>query len=72
MMTRMREVPIREGTIRLGQFLKLADLVEAGGDAKALLAAELVDVNGELETRRGRQISKGDVVTVGPTSVRAG
>lgn len=66
----MREVPIREGTIRLGQFLKLADLIEAGGDAKALLAAELVDVNGELETRRGRQLVSGDVVTVGATSVR--
>jgi ribosome-associated protein len=68
----MREVPIRDGTIRLGQFLKLADLIEAGGDAKALLAEELVDVNGEVETRRGRQISRGDVVTVGATSVRAG
>jgi ribosome-associated protein len=68
----IRVVAIREGTIRLGQFLKLADLIEAGGDAKALLAAELVDVNGELETRRGRQLSRGDVVTVGATSVRAG
>jgi ribosome-associated protein len=66
----MREVAIREGTIRLGQFLKLADLIEAGGDAKALLAAELVDVNGELETRRGRQLVSGDVVTVGAAAVR--
>ncbi|MCW2497485.1 RNA-binding S4 domain-containing protein [Jatrophihabitans sp.] len=66
----MREVAIREGSIRLGQFLKLADLIEAGGDAKALLAAELVDVNGELETRRGRQLVSGDVVTVGAASVR--
>jgi ribosome-associated protein len=72
MIDRMREVVIREGTIRLGQFLKLADLIEAGGDAKALLAAELVDVNGEVETRRGRQLNRGDVVTVGATSVRAG
>jgi ribosome-associated protein len=66
----MRDVAIREGTIRLGQFLKLADLIEAGGDAKALLAAELVDVNGELETRRGRQLVSGDVVSIGATSVR--
>ena len=58
----MREVTIRDGSIRLGQFLKLADLVEAGGDAKALLADGTVTVNGEPETRRGRQLQRGDVV----------
>jgi ribosome-associated protein len=63
-------VAISEGTLRPGQFLKLADLIEAGGEAKALLAAELVDVNGELETRRGRQLVSGDVVTVGAASAR--
>ena len=34
----MREVATREGAIRLGQFLKLADVVAAGSDAKMLLA----------------------------------
>jgi len=65
-----REVPIREGTIRLGQLLKLADLVDSGSDAKHVLAAGGVLVNGVVEIRRGRQLSKGDVVTVGGTAVR--
>jgi ribosome-associated protein len=64
-----REVPIRDESIRLGQFLKLADLVDAGSDAKPLLADGLVRVNGEVELRRGRQLVKGDVVTLGDTSV---
>ena len=69
-----REVPevvIREDTIRLGQFLKLADLVESGSDAKALLADGDVRVNGEVETRRGRQLVRGDVVALdAPAGVR--
>ena len=52
----VREVPIRDESIRLGQFLKLADLVDKGSDAKALLAGGVVRVNGEPETRRGRQL----------------
>jgi ribosome-associated protein len=63
-------VPVRDETIRLGQFLKLADLVESGSDAKHLLADGGVLVNGVVETRRGRQLSKGDVVTVGADVVR--
>jgi ribosome-associated protein len=56
------DVPIREESIRLGQFLKLADLAETGSDAKELIAAGEVLVNGEPETRRGRQLRVGDVV----------
>jgi ribosome-associated protein len=59
-----RIVPIRDEAIRLGQFLKLADLVDTGSDAKPLLADGLVSVNGEVETRRGRQLVRGDVVVV--------
>ena len=66
----VRIVPIRERTIRLGQLLKLADLVDVGSDAKPLLESGQVYVNGELETRRGRQLVRGDVVTVGDESVR--
>jgi ribosome-associated protein len=68
----MREITIRDGTIRLGQFLKLADLIDAGGDAKSLLAQGAVRVNGEPEERRGRQLTRGDVVRVGGTDVRVG
>ncbi|ADP79064.1 RNA-binding S4 domain-containing protein [Frankia sp. AgB1.9] len=68
----MREIKIRDEMIRLGQFLKLADLVESGGDLKPLLAEGLVKVNNEVETRRGRQLSRGDVVTLADRSVRVG
>jgi ribosome-associated protein len=68
----MREVDTRDGAIRLGQFLKLADLIDVGGDAKALLAGGTVTVNGEAETRRGRQLARGDIVTVHDQSVRVG
>jgi ribosome-associated protein len=56
------DVPIRDESIRLGQFLKLANLVESGAEAKPVVAEGLVRVNGEVETRRGRQLAKGDVV----------
>lgn len=59
----MREVSIKNDVIRLGQLLKLADLVEAGGDVKALLAEGAVTVNGEVEVRRGRQLVRGDTVS---------
>lgn len=58
----MREVPIRDETIRLGQLLKLAGLVDSGAEAKELLAAGAVRVNGEPDERRGRQLRRGDVV----------
>jgi ribosome-associated protein len=67
---RMRQVEIREGTIRLGQFLKLADLVEVGSEVKELLESGEVEVNGEPETRRGRQLVAGDVVSVGDVDLR--
>jgi ribosome-associated protein len=59
------DVPISGEAIRLGQFLKLANAIDSGADAKALLAEGSVTVNGEPETRRGRQLAKGDVVAVG-------
>jgi ribosome-associated protein len=65
-----RDVPICGDSIRLGQFLKLADLIDNGAEAKLLMIRGLVAVNGETETRRGRQLSHGDVVTVGEHSVR--
>jgi ribosome-associated protein len=58
----MREVTIRDEVIRLGQLLKLAGIADSGTDAKELLADGAVRVNGEPETRRGRQLRAGDVV----------
>lgn len=66
----MRDVPIRDDTIRLGQLLKLAGLADSGGDAKELLCEGAVSVNGEREERRGRQLHSGDVVQVGDEQIR--
>lgn len=60
----MREVAIGSDMIRLGQFLKLADLIDTGGEAKVLIAVGDVTVNGEVDMRRGRQLFPGDVVAV--------
>lgn len=68
----MREVSISDDSIRLGQFLKLAGVVDSGSDVKLLLAEEGVTVNDEVESRRGRQLVRGDVVSVGGASVRVG
>ena len=66
----MFDVPISDDSIRLGQFLKLANLVESGADAKGVLADGLVRVNGEPEVRRGRQLLVGDVVEIDGESAR--
>jgi ribosome-associated protein len=49
----------------LGQALKASDLVGSGGEAKVVIQAGEVRVNGEVETRRGRKLKEGDVVEVG-------
>jgi ribosome-associated protein len=66
----MDEVPIRDESIRLGQFLKLANLIDSGSDAKELMIQGLVSVNGDVETRRGRQLVPGDVVSLGSAEAR--
>lgn len=68
----MNDVPLEDDSIKLGQFLKLADLVESGSQAKQVLAGGVVRVNGEVETRRGRQLERGDVVSLGANSARVG
>jgi len=50
--------------IKLDQFLKLAQIVQSGGEAKHLIQSGVVLVNGEVETRRGRKLHAGDVVEV--------
>lgn len=66
----MREVKMKGDMIRLGQLLKLADVVAAGSDVKGLLAEGVVTVNGEVETRRGRQLVTGDVVDAAGVQLR--
>jgi ribosome-associated protein len=57
-----QQVAVRDEVIRLGQFLKLAGVVETGGEAKLRIQEGEARVNGEVETRRGRQLVPGDLV----------
>ncbi len=52
-------------TIKLDQFLKLIGIAPTGGMAKMMIQSGDVQVNGEIETRRGRKLVPGDLVTVG-------
>jgi ribosome-associated protein len=58
----VREVEITGNSIRLGQLLKLAGIIDSGAEAKSFLAEHEVKVNGEPDQRRGRQVWRGDVV----------
>jgi ribosome-associated protein len=64
------ELAIRGETIRLGQALKLAGLADSGSEAKQLLAELEVSVNGDPESRRGRQLRDGDLVRVAGRELR--
>jgi ribosome-associated protein len=64
------EIQIRGDTIRLGQLLKLAGLIGSGSEARDFLAAERVLVNGEPESRRGRQLHPGDTVEAAGVELR--
>jgi ribosome-associated protein len=66
----VEDVAIREEMIRLGQLLKLAGVIDTGAEVKDFLAYEPVLVNGEPESRRGRQLHHGDVVTVDGRELR--
>ena len=66
----MEKVAIRDETIRLGQFLKLASLVDTGGEAKIRIQYGEVKVNGEVDIRRGRQLKPGDVVDLAGVSAQ--
>ncbi|MDH4321449.1 MAG: RNA-binding S4 domain-containing protein [Desulfobulbaceae bacterium] len=66
----MMEIPIHTEVIRLGQLLKLAAVVESGSEAKARIQAGEVMVNGEVETRRGRQLHPGDEIGIDQVRLR--
>ena len=62
---------VPQGTT-LGQALKASSLVGSGGEAKVLIQAGEVSVNGEVETRRGRRLEEGDVIEVGDERLEVG
>ncbi len=60
----MEEIFIYTDFVTLGQFLKLANLIQTGGEAKEFLSNHEILVNGELDNRRGRKLYDGMVVSL--------
>jgi ribosome-associated protein len=60
----MQEIALRSEHITLGQLLKLAGIIDSGGEARAFLEETPVAVNGETEARRGRKLRAGDLVEI--------
>ena len=60
----MREIEIKQNSIRLDQLLKWAGTAMTGGEAKTLTQDGMIKVNGKIENRRGRKISPGDKVVM--------
>ena len=60
----MKEVNISTEYITPGQFLKLADIIQSGGEAKLFLLERDIIINGEIDSRRGRKLRDGDVIVV--------
>lgn len=60
----MKPITISTEFITLGQFLKLADCISTGGEAKFFVKETNISVNGEPENRRGRKLYAGDRVKV--------
>lgn len=68
----MEIITIRDDYIKLGQALKLAGLVGSGVDAKLVIQDGQVEVNGQTDTRRGRKLVEGDIVTFDGESFQIG
>ena len=59
----MIEITIKDDFIKLGQALKLANVVSDGVEAKIVINEGQVKVNNETDTRRGRKVYAGDVIS---------
>ena len=60
----MEEILINTPYVTLGQFLKLADIIQSGGEAKLYLANNKVLINDEEDNRRGRKLKDGDIIKI--------
>ena len=60
----MERIEIKDEYITLGQFLKVADIIASGGEAKIFLNSNIILVNDEKDNRRGRKLHKGDKVSI--------
>ncbi len=68
----MQTITIKDEFIRLGQAMKLAGMVENGGEAKAVIQSGQVKVNGEVEMQRGKKLRSGDEFSYGSKSAVIG
>ena len=59
----MKEVRIKDEFIKLGQAMKLGSMVGSGVEAKIVITDGKVEVNGEVECRRGKKLHDGDIVS---------
>lgn len=59
-----RLIKIETEYITLGQFLKLAELIDSGGMAKWFLSEYEIFINGEQDQRRGRKLRIGDKIEI--------
>jgi len=66
----MIELKIRDDFIKLGQAIKLANLVQDGVEAKYVIQDGLVEVNGEIDLRRGKKLYEGDIFSFEGTDVK--
>ena len=64
MIKKTTEITINTEYITLGQFLKLADIIQSGGEAKSFLAQNEVEIDGVSDNRRGRKLRGGEIVEV--------
>ncbi|MBR4777593.1 MAG: RNA-binding S4 domain-containing protein [Lachnospiraceae bacterium] len=64
-----KSITIRDEFIKLGQALKLSGEADTGVDAKLIIEAGKVKVNGETEERRGRKLYNGDTFTVNNSEI---
>ena len=64
MIKKTTEICINTDYITLGQFLKLADIIQSGGEAKSFLAQNEVEIDGVLDNRRGRKLRGGEIIEI--------
>ena len=64
MIKKTTEISIYSDYITLGQFLKLADIIQTGGEAKSFLANHQVKIDGEFDNRRGRKLRGGEIIEI--------
>ena len=65
----MKELEIKEEPVELCRILKFANMVSSGGEAKYVISEGLVNVNGEVETRKRKKIFSGDIIEFGDEKI---